>query len=138
MKNYILKLKNLITKKLTFLRGTGEFSKSREFLSRLNREATKEKLVMETLSCPYCLSRNFQKRGFRQKKLERVQLYLCNKCNKTFTAQRTKGKHYPLSVMLDAISTYNLGYSLEETCQMINPKFQAPNPKQYQNLNDQN
>ena len=76
----------------------------------------------DSLTCPYCLSTNFQKRGFRQKKLEKVQLYLCLNCNKSFSANKTKGKHYPLAVMLDAISIYNLGYSLEQTCGIINKR----------------
>ena len=32
----------------------------------------------------------------------------------------SKGKHYPLAVMLDALSVYNLGYGLEETCRIVN------------------
>ena len=114
-------LKSLIQKfrgqNLTVTRGNGDISNSREFSSRSNREA------MDSFSCPYCLSKNFQKRGFRQKKLERAQLYLCLDCHKTFTSQITKGKHYPLAVMLDAISIYNLGYSLEETCRIINSRM---------------
>jgi len=79
-----------------------------------------EKPIIDSLSCPYCFSQNFVRRGWRQKRFERVQLYLCRECGKTFTSHLTKGKHYPLSIMLDAISTYNLGYSLEETCRIIN------------------
>ena len=74
----------------------------------------------DSFACPYCLSKNFVRRGFRQKKMEKVQLYLCADCHKTFTAHVTKGKHYPLPIMFDAISIYNLGYSLEETCRIVN------------------
>lgn len=82
------------------------------------------KPVMDSLRCPYCSSKKFVRRGWRQKKLERVQLYLCPACHKTFTLQITKGKHYPLNIMLDAISIYNLGYSLEQTCRIINSRLQ--------------
>ena len=115
--NYMSKIKN---KFLTILRGKPEISQTREVMTGPNREVKAEKLIMESLSCPYCLSKNFQKRGFRKKKLEKVQLYLCLDCGKTFTPYSTKGKHYPLSVMLDAISIYNLGYSLEQTCRIVN------------------
>ena len=74
----------------------------------------------DSFKCPYCFSQDFVKRGLRQKKREQVQLYLCRDCGKTFTSHLTKGKHYPLAVMLDALSVYNLGYGLEETCRIVN------------------
>ena len=77
------------------------------------------KSVLE-IFCPYCASANFVKRGTRQKKREKVQLYLCNDCQKTFTPGAVKGKHYPKAIILDAISLYNLGYSLERACGIIN------------------
>jgi len=123
--NYMSKIKN---KFLTILRGKPEISQTREVMTGPNREVKAEKLIMESLSCPYCLSKNFQKRGFRKKKLEKVQLYLCLDCGKTFTPYSTKGKHYPLSVMLDAISIYNLGYSLEETCRIVKERQQKTRP----------
>ena len=73
--------------------------------------------------CPYCQSKNFVKRGTRKKKLEVVQLYLCRKCKRTFTAQFVKGKHYPTKLIIDAISIYNLGYGLEETCRLIKQRY---------------
>ncbi|MFH2022041.1 MAG: hypothetical protein ABIJ33_02030 [Patescibacteria group bacterium] len=111
-------------KKLTFLKGKAKITQTRELSASPIRELCPPneptKPAVNLLKCPYCLSTNHKKRGFRQKKLERVQLYLCLNCQKTFTPQITKGKHYPLDIMLDAISTYNLGYSLEATCKIIN------------------
>jgi len=72
------------------------------------------------ISCPYCDSKNFVKRGTRKKKNEVVQLYLCSDCKKTFTPGAAKGKHYPMGVILDAMSLYYLGYSLEEACKISN------------------
>jgi len=74
----------------------------------------------DSFKCPYCLSRDFVKRGFRKKKLEKVQLFLCKTCGKTFTHHITKGKHYPLNAVLEGISLYNLGYSLEKSCRILN------------------
>ncbi len=126
-------IENLKTKYLTHSVRTPEIFESREITPPENRDTRlptpeavgnggqvkPEKLVMESFHCPYCGSTEFVKRGFRQKKREKIQLYLCSSCNKTFTPYSTKGKHYPLSIMLDTISIYNLGYSLEKSCQLV-------------------
>ncbi len=102
-------------KNLTESEGVLKSSESREISTRQNRE------IMD-LICPYCSSKNFVRRGFRKKKYEKVQLFLCLSCNRTFTQHSTKGKHYPLAIMLDAISIYNLGYSLEATCRIVHQR----------------
>lgn len=111
MKNF---LKIILGKFLTNRRGNGGFYQSREISTRPIRETP-----LRPSTCPYCASKNFVKRGWRMKKLEKVQLLLCNDCHKTFTPQITKGKHYPLATIFDAVSLYNLGYSLEESCRII-------------------
>ncbi len=73
--------------------------------------------------CPYCRSSRIVKRGKRQKKRETVQLYLCRQCFKTFTPQIVKGKQYPLKIILEGISFYNLGYSNSDTCQLLKEKY---------------
>lgn len=77
------------------------------------------------ITCPNCQGVNFFKRGMRQKKNETVQLYFCNDCQKTFTPGSTKGKHYPISVILDAISLYYLGHSLEEAAKKASAIFRC-------------
>ncbi len=80
--------------------------------------------------CPYCNSNNFVRRGTRKKKHEVVQLYMCRAegCGRTFTSERVKGKRYPLKVIIEGISYYNLGLSLEQTVKLLQKKFgeQAP------------
>ena len=76
-----------------------------------------------SLSCPYCSSRNFVKRGTRQKKGGKVQLYICNDCQRTFTPAWTKNRQHGWSTMLEAISYYNLGFSLAQTCDIMKQKF---------------
>lgn len=81
--------------------------------------------------CPYCLSKNFVKRGVRKNVNQTVQLYLCKNegCGRTFTAQDIKGKHFPLHIIIESMSYYNLGLTLEETCRIIKKKFGvAPEP----------
>lgn len=81
-----------------------------------------KKPISDSMTCPYCLSQDFVRRGTRKKKMESVQLYLCKSCRKTFTPNITKGKHYPLAIVLDAVSIYNLGYNLEQTCRIVNKR----------------
>jgi DNA-directed RNA polymerase subunit RPC12/RpoP len=67
--------------------------------------------------CPACNSRRIAPKGSRAKKLETIQLYRCKSCGRTFTPgpRALRNKTYPLHEILDALSTYNCGYSLEET-----------------------
>ncbi|MCX6758803.1 MAG: PD-(D/E)XK nuclease family protein [Candidatus Nealsonbacteria bacterium] len=73
-------------------------------------------------ACPYCQSKDFVKRGTRQKAKERVQLYLCRNCRRTFTPFAIKGKSYSLPVIIDAISYYNIGFSFEQTAKVLKEK----------------
>lgn len=106
-------------KNLTFSKQTSQNRESREFSTSPNRDT---RPIIDSFSCPYCSSQNFVRRGFRVKTREKVQLYLCRNCRKTFTPHTVKGKHYPLAAMFDAVSIYNLGYNLEQTCQIMNKR----------------
>ena len=77
----------------------------------------------DVVKCIYCAGRDVVKRGLRKKKYETVQLYLCHHCNKTFVWQRVKGKRFPLRVILEGLSLYNIRYSMEEVCQRIKEQF---------------
>lgn len=110
---------------ITDSRDMAEISETRDMTTPSGRDM---KMIGESRAaefCPYCNSKDFVKRGIRKKKLETVQLYKCknDNCGKTFTAQFVKGKHYPTKLVIDAISIYNLGYSLEETCRFINQRY---------------
>ncbi|MDI6606766.1 MAG: PD-(D/E)XK nuclease family protein [Candidatus Omnitrophota bacterium] len=91
--------------------------------SREEQDAPEAAINPLAKECPYCQSRDIVKRGWRKKKYEKAQLYFCNKCAKTFTAQRIKGKSFPLRVILEGLSAYNLGYSLEDSCQRLKEEF---------------
>ena len=73
--------------------------------------------------CKSCSSASIVKRGFAKNKLQSIQKYQCKSCKAIFTAQQTKGKTYPISTILSAISTYNLGHSLEKTAEITNRKY---------------
>jgi transposase-like protein len=74
--------------------------------------------------CPACNSRSIAARGSRAKKLETVRLYRCRSCGRTFTPgpRALRNKTYPLHEILDALSTYNRGYTLEETSRRLSSR----------------
>src|SRR5262245_54839263 len=75
-------------------------------------------------ACPRCGSHVLTRRGTRKKKLEIVQLWRCSSCKRTFTPgpAAIRNKTYPLRTVLDALSTYSLGYSLEDTVARVRSK----------------
>ena len=70
--------------------------------------------------CPHCGSHVLTRRGTRKKKLEIVQLWR----KRTFTPgpQAIRNKTYPLRTVLDALSTYSIGYSLQDAAVRIKSK----------------
>src|ERR1700675_560856 len=70
--------------------------------------------------CPYCVSTAIRK-GTRRKKIEIVQLWRCASCKRVFTPTpvELRNKTYPLRIVLDAITQYDLGYSLDETAEKV-------------------
>ena len=74
--------------------------------------------------CPACNSRRVAPRGSRAKKLETVRLYRCGACRRTFTSgpRALRNKTYPLHEILDALSTYNRGYTLDETSRRLSSR----------------
>ena len=64
--------------------------------------------------CPTCSSKSVKKAGIKKRKLQDLQRYFCNTCQKTFTLQPAKYKTYSITTTLKAISLYNLGNSQTE------------------------
>jgi predicted RNA-binding Zn-ribbon protein involved in translation (DUF1610 family) len=66
--------------------------------------------------CPNCGSTNLSRKGSRRKKFETVQRWQCNSCGRGFTPAppELRAKTYPLRVILDGVTLYNLGYTLAE------------------------
>ena len=56
------------------------------------------------------------RKGTRTKKLETVQLWKCRACGRVFTPAPPALRHktYPLAVILDGVTLYNLGHTLSE------------------------
>jgi len=74
--------------------------------------------------CPSCDSRRVAPKGSRAKKLETIRLYRCGSCRRTFTPgpRALRNKTYPLHEILDALSTYNRGFSLDETSRRLSSR----------------
>ena len=83
------------------------------------------------MHCPFCQSTDFVRRGTRKKKHEVVQLYKCGnvECKKTFTDSSVKGRRYPIGVIIDAISYYNLGFTREKVCGIIHQLHKKVRPE---------
>ena len=88
-----------------------------------NIDPAKISEIMSMNQCVYCTSRNIVKRGKRKNKLEEVQLYICQDCGKTFTGKKIKGKKYPTRMILDGVSYYNVGFSLEESAKFLERSY---------------
>ena len=73
------------------------------------------------------MQQGFRQARIAQESLSEVQLYLCRneECGRTFTAQDVKGKHFPLNVVIEGITYYNLGFTLEQTCSLLKQKFKV-------------
>ena len=90
-------------------------------------ETQKERI--NHLKCPNCGNKNILKKGIRKNKLQNIQKYCCKACGKFFTAEETKHKTYPIKIILNAISYYNLGYTQKQTSAKIDEKFKINLPQ---------
>lgn len=81
--------------------------------------------MKENIVCPNCNSKSTIKKGRRKSKLQTTQKYKCNDCCKIFTPKELKHKSYPAKIILNAISSYNLGNTLEASAKLINSRFKT-------------
>lgn len=75
------------------------------------------------LICSSCNSKNLVKRGKRKNKYQTIQQYYCKDCKKTFALKPIKNKTYPITIILNAISYYNQGYSLKVSAEAIKKQY---------------
>lgn len=75
--------------------------------------------------CPHCGSPNITTKGRRLKKLETLRLYHCRACARRFTPgpRALRSKTYPLNEILDALTTYNQGHSLEDAARRLSSRY---------------
>lgn len=77
------------------------------------------------LKCPKCKSQEITKKGKRKTKFGFRQLYLCKKCRKIFVDSKLLHKTYGPKVIVNAITYYNLGNTLEESAKLTNKRFKV-------------
>jgi len=101
--------------------GCGTLRKSKGMLGRIPRSARVPHTEKRPERCPHCGSTAITWKGIRRKKIEIVQLWRCASCKRVFTPTPAamRGKTYPRRILLDAITLYDLGYSLEQTVDKI-------------------
>src|ERR1700682_1042372 len=89
--------------------------------SRIPRSARAPHTQKRPELCSHCGSTAIARKGTRRKKIEIVQLWRCASCKRVFTPTPSalRNKTYPLRIVLDAITLYDLGYSLEKTADKV-------------------
>jgi PD-(D/E)XK nuclease superfamily len=78
--------------------------------------------------CPKCPCKSTTRRGKRRNRLRTLQLFQCPECLHRFTGEPGKNRTYPLRLILDAISTFNLGYSITDTRSLLRRRFHVDVP----------
>ena len=75
--------------------------------------------------CPHCNSKRLIKKGTHKKKHENVPLFLCRSCGRKFTVgpRTIRNKTYPLPEILEALSLYDRGNTLEATAEKISSRY---------------
>src|SRR5262249_58070982 len=80
-------------------------------------------------SCPECGCKNTVKKGKRRNRLQTLQVYRCAECLHRFTGSPGKNKSYPLRLILETVSTYNLGHAVTETQTSLRRRFHRDIPE---------
>jgi transposase-like protein len=74
--------------------------------------------------CPHCGSSRLIRKGTHRKKLEIAQLWQCKLCRRVFTPAppALRYKSYPLRLILDGVTLFNIGYSVAEAAKKLQEK----------------
>lgn len=86
-----------------------------------------ENMTVEDIRCPVCNSKNVIRKGMRKNRFGYRQLYFCKDCGKGFVEKdrSMSNKTYNPKVILNAVSYYNLGSTLEESAKLVNRRFKV-------------
>jgi len=80
-------------------------------------------------ACPTCACKNTVRKGKRRNRLQTLQVYQCAECRHRFTGEAGKNKTYPLKLILEAVSTFNLGYPITDTQRILHRRFHRHIPE---------
>ena len=89
------------------------------------RAAPRRSTIKSPDRCPHCNSKRLIKKGTRKKKLETVPLFRCRSCGRTFAPgpRAIRNKTYPLPEILEALTLYDRGNTLEATAEKISSRY---------------
>ncbi len=79
--------------------------------------------------CVGCGSKYVVRKGKRRNRLRTLQLFQCRECEHKFTGDPSRNRTYPLKLILDAISAYNLGHSLTEAQRILRQRARLDIPE---------
>jgi transposase-like protein len=76
-------------------------------------------------SCPHCGSTDTSLKATRARKFGTASLYRCRSCGRRFTpgSRGMRGKTYPIVEIIDALTAYNRGYSLDEVSRRLSSRY---------------
>jgi len=80
-------------------------------------------------ACPTCACKLTVKKGVRRNRLQTLQVFRCTECLHRFTGAAGKNKTYPLHIILETVSIFNLGHSTMESQQILRRRFHANVPE---------
>jgi len=81
--------------------------------------------MQNSIMCPTCKRKNVIRKGRRKTRFGSRQFYYCKDCRKGFIASKLLNKTYGPKVIMNAISYYNLGNTLEESAKLVNRRFKV-------------
>ena len=86
--------------------------------------------ISSLMNCPYCnKSTNIIRSGTRSTQQGPKQQFYCKTCKKYFRDTKLPSQHHTPTIILNAISTYNLGYTIKQTNTIINRRFKTKIPR---------
>jgi transposase-like protein len=100
-------------------------STSRRFVGRTADATPRLSKIKPPERCPHCNSKRLIKKGTRKKKHEDVPIFRCRACGRSFTVgpRAIRNKTYPLPEILEALSLYDRGNTLEATAEKISSRY---------------
>ncbi|MDP2908245.1 MAG: PD-(D/E)XK nuclease family protein [Nanoarchaeota archaeon] len=84
--------------------------------------------MQEETVCPHCSSKQVIEYGKRTLKREEIQLYKCQGCGRYFSSKKFKYKSYSAKTILEAITCYNMGNTLEQVAKEEGKRYHQSIP----------
>ena len=79
--------------------------------------------------CPKCSGTDVIRYGYRYNQSENAKISYCNDCSSKYSRRTIKNITYPPSIILNSVSTFNLGFSIDETNKIINKRYGIKVPR---------